>query len=126
MSHRILVVDDDKDFVSLVQSALEREGYEVETACNGKQGYQKTKASRPDAIVLDVDMPEVDGGAMAGDLRDEGSTIPIIFLTQLLGPGEKRKSSWVGPWRMLPKPFSPDALLQMLREVLEERDAARK
>ena len=58
---RILVVDDEPDFCSLVQGNLEKEGFEVEVAYDGNEGLAKVKANPPDAIVLDVMMPEKDG-----------------------------------------------------------------
>jgi len=61
---RILVVDDEPDFCSIVQGQLEKEGFEVEVAYNGVEGLEKVKANPPDAIVLDVMMPEKDGYKM--------------------------------------------------------------
>ncbi len=61
---RILVVDDEPDFASIVQGNLEKEGFEVEVAYNGVEGLEKTHANQPDAIVLDVMRPEMDGYEM--------------------------------------------------------------
>ena len=68
---RILVVDDEPDFCSIVQGQLEKEGFEVELAYNGVEGLEKTRANPPDAIVLDVMMPEMDGYEMCKELKDE-------------------------------------------------------
>ena len=80
---RILVVDDEPDFASLVQANLEKEGFEVDVAYNGVEGLQKVQASPPDAIVLDVMMPEKDGYAVCKELKDDDKlcSIPIILLT---------------------------------------------
>ncbi|MBW2610239.1 MAG: response regulator [Deltaproteobacteria bacterium] len=80
---RILVVDDEPDFASLVQGNLEKEGFEVEIAYDGVEGLEKVKANPPDAIVLDVMMPEMDGYAMCAKLKEDEKyeDIPIVLLT---------------------------------------------
>ena len=80
---RILVVDDEPDFASLVQANLEKEGFEVEVAYDGVEGLEKVKANPPDAIVLDVMMPEMDGYAMCAKLKEDEKyeDIPIVLLT---------------------------------------------
>ena len=80
---RILVVDDEPDFASLVQGNLEKEGFEVEVAYDGVVGLEKVKANPPDAIVLDVMMPEMDGYAMCAKLKEDEKyeDIPIVLLT---------------------------------------------
>ncbi|MDM8540078.1 response regulator [Desulfococcaceae bacterium HSG9] len=80
---RILVVDDEPDFASIVQGNLEKEGFEVDVAYNGVEGIEKVKADAPDAIVLDVMMPEKDGYEVCKELKadEKYANIPIILLT---------------------------------------------
>ncbi len=80
---RILVVDDEPDFCSIVQGQLEKEGFEVELAYNGVEGMEKVKANPPDAVVLDVMMPEKDGYEMCKELKadEKLSNIPVLLLT---------------------------------------------
>jgi two-component system alkaline phosphatase synthesis response regulator PhoP len=80
---RILVVDDEADFAALVQGNLEKEGFKVELAYNGVEGLAKVRANPPDAIVLDVMMPEKDGYTVCKELKrsDELCNIPVILLT---------------------------------------------
>jgi len=80
---RILVVDDEPDFCAIVQGQLEKEGFEVEVAYNGVEGLQKVQSNPPDAIVLDVMMPEKDGYVVCKELKghDKYCNIPIILLT---------------------------------------------
>ncbi len=80
---RILLVDDEPDFCSIVQGQLEKEGFEVELAYNGVEGLEKTYANPPDAIVLDVMMPEKDGYEVCKELKKDEKycDIPIILLT---------------------------------------------
>ena len=80
---RILVVDDEPDFASIVQGNLEKEGFEVDVAYDGVQGIEKVKANPPDAIVLDVMMPEKDGYQVCSELKadEQYADIPILLLT---------------------------------------------
>ena len=80
---RILVVDDEPDFASIVQGNLEKEGFEVEVAYDGVEGLEKVKANPPDVIVLDVMMPEKDGYKMCKELKadERFADIPVIMLT---------------------------------------------
>ncbi len=80
---RILVVDDEPDFCSIVQGQLEKEGYAVELAYNGVEGLEKIRSNPPDAIVLDVMMPEKDGYEVCKELKSDETTagIPVVLLT---------------------------------------------
>jgi len=80
---RILVVDDEPDFALLVQGNLQKEGFDVDVAYNGVEGLEKIKQNPPDAIVLDVMMPEKDGYEVCAELKqdDRYSDIAILMLT---------------------------------------------
>ena len=80
---RILVVDDEPDFCAIVQGQLEKEGFAVELAYDGVQGLEKVQANPPDAMVLDVMMPEMYGYEMCNKLKSDEKyvDIPIILLT---------------------------------------------
>jgi two-component system, OmpR family, alkaline phosphatase synthesis response regulator PhoP len=80
---RILIVDDEPDFAAIVQGNLEKEGFEVDVAYNGVEGLEKVQSNPPDAIVLDVMMPEKDGYVVCKELKgdDKYCDIPIILLT---------------------------------------------
>ena len=83
LNKRVLVVDDEPDFASIVQKNLEKEGFTVEVAYNGVEGLEKIRANAPDAIVLDVMMPEKDGYEVCKELKGDDRTrdIPVILLT---------------------------------------------
>ena len=83
LQKRILVVDDEPDFASIVQGNLEKEGFTVDVAYNGVEGIEKVQANPPDAIVLDVMMPEMDGYAVCKELKGDEKycEIPIVLLT---------------------------------------------
>ncbi len=80
---RVLVVDDEPDFAAIVQGNLEKEGFQVDVAYNGVEGWEKVQSNPPDAIVLDVMMPEKDGYELCSDLKgdDRFCNIPVVLLT---------------------------------------------
>jgi two-component system alkaline phosphatase synthesis response regulator PhoP len=83
LQKRILVVDDEPDFAAIVQGNLEKEGFQVDVAYNGVEGWEKVQTNPPDAIVLDVMMPEKDGYELCSDLKgdDRFCNIPVVLLT---------------------------------------------
>ena len=83
LQKRILIVDDEPDFAAIVQGNLEKGGFEVDVAYNGVEGLEKVQSNPPDAIVLDVMMPEKDGYVVCKELKgdDKYCDIPIILLT---------------------------------------------
>ena len=80
---RILVVDDEPDYAAIVQGNLEKEGFDVDVAYNGIEGWDKVVANPPDGIVLDVMMPEKDGYELCSDIKgdDRFCNIPVVLLT---------------------------------------------
>src|SRR5437773_1105295 len=80
MPGTILVVDDEKNIVQLARLYLNNEGFRVETASDGKQALERAKSVRPDLIVLDIMMPEMDGLTVCKELR-KTSNVPVIILT---------------------------------------------
>jgi two-component system alkaline phosphatase synthesis response regulator PhoP len=80
---RVLVVDDEPDFAAIVQTNLEKEGFQVEVAYSGEEGLEKIYANPPDAIVLDIMMPGKDGYEVCKELKADEKyvDIPVILLT---------------------------------------------
>lgn len=122
---RILVVDDEPDFASLVQSNLKKEGFEVEVAYDGIECMEKVKANPPDAIVLDVMMPEKDGYEVCAELKaDENySDIPIIMLTAVADHVGSTRYSHADGMSMeaddyLPKPASAEQITQSVKNLI--------
>ena len=81
MALRVLIVDDDSAIVRMLERTLRAEGYETATAGDGGAALARAESWAPDAIVLDVIMPGVDGLAVSRRLRDKGSAVPILLLT---------------------------------------------
>lgn len=123
---RILVVDDEPDFASIVQGNLEKEGFEVEVAYNGVEGLEKVHANPPDAIVLDVMMPEKDGYEMCADLKgdEKYSDIPIILLTAVASHVTSTRYSHADGMSTeaddyIAKPASAEEITRSVKDLLE-------
>lgn len=121
MGKKILVVDDEKHIVRLVQVNLERAGYEVVTAYDGEEALQKVKQERPDLIVLDVMMPKMDGFEVMKHLKADPTTrdIPVIMLTAKAQDADVFRGWQTGVDCYLTKPFNPLELLTFIRRVFE-------
>jgi len=121
MGKKILVVDDEKHIVRLVQVNLERAGYEVITAYDGDEALKKVKEERPDLIVLDVMMPKMDGFEVMKHLKADPTTrdIPVIMLTAKAQDTDVFKGWQSGVDCYLTKPFNPLELLGFIKRIFE-------
>ena len=117
MSKTIMVVDDEKRLVSLVESYLTQEGYHVVSAYNGRDALHVARREKPDLIVLDVMMPEMDGYEFMRQHRANSNT-PIILLTARVDDEEKVIGLEVGADDYMTKPFRPRELVARVRAVL--------
>ena len=121
----ILVVDDEPDFVSIVQNNLEKEGFDVNVAYDGVEGLEKVRQNPPDLIVLDVMMPEKDGYEMCADLKKDKALagIPILMLTAVADHVSSTRYSHYNGMSMeaddyLPKPASAEDITQSVKSLL--------
>jgi CheY-like chemotaxis protein len=114
---KVLVVDDEEQVLQLVASLLEAQDHQVAQARDGEQALRQVDDDRPDAILLDIMMPGVDGATVAQRLREapETAEIPIIFLTGLVDAAEmKKRGPKIGGQFFLAKPFDAERLYQVL------------
>lgn len=121
-SKRILVIDDDDAVREIIQFSLEAAaGYSVLTATSGSEGLAKAAAELPDAILLDVMMPDMDGPETFGKLQANAATaqIPTIFLTAKAQISEQRQFIDLGVAGVLTKPFNPQYLADQIAEILK-------
>ncbi|MDD5171076.1 MAG: response regulator [Syntrophales bacterium] len=120
MSKSILVVDDEPNIVKMVEARLKANGYKVLTATSGTEGLQKCRQFKPDAVILDILMPDMDGSAVATAIREDPgiSHIPIIFVTAVVKPQEVPKDHVIGGQYFLAKPFNGQDLVNMLQKIL--------
>jgi len=123
----ILLVDDEPDLVMILKQNLQAEGYNIEVAYNGVEAIAKVKASIPDAIVLDVMMPEKDGYEVCSELKSDEKyeDIPIIMLTAVSDHVSSTQYSHAHGMDMeaddyLPKPASPEEVIESLQSLLDE------
>jgi len=117
MNEKVLLIDDDAGLLTLLQLGLEREGFTVVTAKNGKDGIRQAYETRPDVVVLDIMMAEMDGWTTCQRLRHVCDT-PIIMLTAKTGGDDIIKGLSLGADDYLTKPCSFDELKARIRAVL--------
>jgi DNA-binding response OmpR family regulator len=117
MAKSILVVDDEKRILSLLKAYLEQQGFAVVTAANGQDALYLARQQKPDLIILDVMMPEMDGYEFMRQHRKERET-PIILLTAKVDEDDKVIGLELGADDYVTKPFSPRELTSRVRAVL--------
>jgi DNA-binding response OmpR family regulator len=119
MEKRILLIDDDKTTVKLIETRLKNEGFNVDTAYDGEEGLRKAQETFPELVILDVDMPKMDGYAFILALKkfEHYRFIPIIVLTssEYLKPIFELK----GAQDYLVKPVNFDVLLQKINHFMK-------
>jgi len=118
---KILVVDDERHIVRLVQVNLERTGYQVVTAFDGKEALKKVESDKPDLIVLDVMMPHMDGFEVLKRLKadDKTKNIPVVMLTAKAQDADVFRGWASGVDCYLTKPFNPIELLTFVKRIFE-------
>jgi two-component system response regulator MprA len=120
---RILVVDDDRAVRESLRRSLQFNGYQVELAGDGRQALDAVAAQRPDAMVLDVMMPRLDGLEVCRRLRGTGDDLPILVLTARDAVSDRVAGLDAGADDYLPKPFALEELLARLRALLRRAAA---
>jgi len=119
---KILIVDDDPDIVEAGKLVLEREGFEVVSAPNKREGIQTLEEAKPDLLILDVMMEEPDDGLrMARDIRKAGHTLPIIMLTSVnaaMGLNIDKDEEMVPVEEFQSKPVEPATLVAKVQKLL--------
>ncbi len=123
---RVLIIDDDIDFVRINQAVLEKGGYEVDVAYSGAEGVEKARENRPDAIILDFMMETSTAGApVAQVLREDEQlkTVPILLVTAVRSikpwwKGIQPDEEWLPVDKVLEKPVSAERLLAEIKAIL--------
>lgn len=119
--YRVLIIDDEPDILSLLSLHLKLNNYQVFQASNGKKGIEIAQMEKPDIVVLDVMMPEIDGFEVAKALKENPDTspIPLIFLTARTQTEDKIKGLMVGADDYLIKPFDFEELQLRIKRCLK-------
>lgn len=123
---KILVIDDDPDMVDMLRMALEKASYEVIAAYDGREGVEKARTEKPDAIVLDIMMPEKDGFVACQEMKNEAETadIPILVLSAVGSHfGHTHYAPSMGfeleAEDYIDKPVDPNELVKRVAKLLE-------
>ena len=115
---RVLVVDDEESITDLISTALRYVGFEVEVASTGRQALERAVTFRPELIVLDVMLPDLDGFQVTRRLRSDGVRAPVVFLTARDATEDKVAGLTIGGDDYVTKPFSLEELVARVRAVL--------
>lgn len=120
MALKILVCDDERHIVRLIQVNLERQGWTVVTAYDGKEGLEKVKSEHPDLLVLDVMMPYLDGFEVLKAVRKDPTTrdLPVIMLTAKAQDMDVFTGYSAGADMYLTKPFNPMELVTFVKRII--------
>ncbi len=122
---RVLIIDDEDDIREVAALSLEATSkWKVLTACSGREGILTAAKEKPDAILMDVMMPEMDGPTTFKQLQQQSSTagIPVLFLTAKVQGVDQRRFAGLGVAAVLFKPFDPLTLASQISKVLGWQD----
>lgn len=124
MALKVLVCDDERHIVRLIQVHMEKAGYTVVTAYDGKDGLEKIRAEKPDLVVLDVMMPYMDGFEVLKTLRREPEyeNLPVIMLTAKAQDKDVFEGYHYGADMYLTKPFNPMELVTFVKRIAQGGD----
>ena len=117
-ANRILVVDDEDSLADMLTTALRFAGYEVNSASTGFDAVQAVKSEPPDLVVLDVNLPDIDGFEVCRRIRTDGFAAPVIFLTARDGTDDLKTGFDGGGDDYLTKPFSLEELSLRIEAIL--------
>lgn len=115
---KVLVVDDEPNIVELLTVSLRFQGFEVESRTSGKDALELARSWHPDAYILDVMMPEMDGFELLANLRAEGLDAPVLFLTAKDAVEDRIHGLTIGADDYVTKPFSLEEVITRLRVIL--------
>ena len=125
MQGKILAVDDEPDQLALLDAILKEEGFTIDTAANGVEALDKVNRCRPDAILVDVAMPKMNGFTLCAKLRGNPATaaIPVLMLTGLHRQFDRLNGFAHGANAYLTKPYAADELISALKLMLTDPTA---
>jgi two-component system cell cycle response regulator DivK len=123
MSKRILVVDDQEDLRGVLRDLLTGSGYTVIEAADGEAGIARAKSDRPDLILMDIQMPVIDGYEATRRIKGDPALnpIPIVAVSSFAMKGDEEKARAAGCDHYVTKPYSPMQLLRLIRGLLGDK-----
>ncbi|MBI2609383.1 MAG: response regulator [Deltaproteobacteria bacterium] len=120
---KVLIIDDEQDLIDLLTLRLENEGYEVSAALNGTEGLEKIKSEKPDIVLLDVMMPELNGYQVCRKLKQDDNLkdIPVVMLTAKAQESDKFWGMEIGADDYVTKPFEFSQLSEVIKKYLPNK-----
>ena len=115
---QLLLVDDEENLRSMLTAALRHSGFDVDVASSGREALERVPETRPDVVVLDVMMPDLDGFEVCRRIRNDGSQVPVLFLTARDAIDDKVRGLTLGGDDYLVKPFSLEELVARVEALL--------
>jgi two-component system cell cycle response regulator DivK len=124
MSRRILVVEDQEDLRAILRDLLSGSGFEVIEAEDGEEGVAKARSERPDLVLMDIQLPVLDGYDATRRLKRDPAlkNTPVIAVSSFAMKGDEEKARAAGCDGYVTKPYSPMALLRLIRRCLGEEE----
>ncbi len=124
MTKRILVIEDQEDLRGILRDLLAGSGYDVAEAADGRDGVAKAQSEQPDLILMDIQLPVLDGYEATRQIKADPNlkVIPIIAISSFAMKGDEEKARASGCDRYVTKPYSPLQLLGIIRGVLGEKE----
>ncbi|WP_415062549.1 response regulator [Bdellovibrio sp.] len=125
MKYKILVVDDEPDIVILLAKFLEKAGYEVESAANGREAFDKIKSWAPDLVISDVQMPVWDGFKLLKNLQDlpQSTPTPVLIVSGYVGGSEMELTHSRHFAGFIAKPFNIRRMIEVVDSFFKERSS---
>jgi CheY-like chemotaxis protein len=122
---KILIVDDDDVLTDVLSQRLQQQGFQAIAADTGESGVAKARRHRPALIVLDLQLPDIDGFAVCEQLADSPETcaIPVVILSGMERPDILRRCRAAGGQYYVRKPYDPNVMLVLIRQAISETDA---
>jgi two-component system, cell cycle response regulator DivK len=123
MTKRILVIEDQEDLRGILRDLFTRSGYVVLEASDGAAGVVSAKSERPDIILMDIQMPVIDGYEATRQIKGDPALrqIPLVAISSFAMKGDEEKARAAGCDQYVTKPYSPIALLRMIRSYLGDK-----
>ncbi len=120
MRRRVLVIEDNEQNLYLMQFLLTKHGFDVDAAPTGREGVAKAQAARPDLILLDIQLPEMNGYEVARTIRRDKALcgVPIVAVTSYAMPGDREQVLAAGCTGYVEKPINPDTFVEQLEGFL--------
>jgi two-component system cell cycle response regulator DivK len=123
MKNTVLVIEDNEQNMYLVNFILEKHGYQVIQARNGEDGVSQARQGKPDLILLDIQLPVMDGYAVARELRKNEvlAKVPIVAVTSYAMPGDRENALAAGCTGYIEKPIDPDTFITQVEQYLNPK-----